>query len=64
MFIDQLGRAIEGAATDKDLSARMLGDLCSKAKDLSSAATREKEKQGSAQVQKLAAGTKSKGEAN
>ena len=40
MLIDQLRRAAGGAAADKDLCAGILEDLCSKAKDLSSAAAR------------------------
>ena len=38
----QLGRAAEGAAADRDLSAGMLKDLCSKAKNLSSAAAKDR----------------------
>ena len=41
MLIDQLGRAAEGAAADKDLSTGMLKDLRSKAKYLSRAAARD-----------------------
>ena len=40
VLIDQLGRAAEGAAADKDLGTGMPKDLHSKAKDLSSAAAR------------------------
>ena len=42
MLINQLGRAAKGAAADRDLSARMLKDLCSKAKNLSSAAAKDR----------------------
>ena len=42
MLVDQFGRAAEGAATGKDLSARMLKDLRSKAKGLYSAAARDR----------------------
>ena len=38
VLIDQLGKAAEGTASDKDMSARMPNDQCTKAKDLSSAA--------------------------
>jgi uncharacterized protein (DUF4415 family) len=41
VLIDQLGRAAEGAAADKDLSTGMLKDLRSKAKYLSWAAARD-----------------------
>ena len=40
MLINQLGRAAKGAAADRDLSAGMPKDLCSKAKNLSSAAAK------------------------
>ena len=40
-LIDQLGRTAEGAAADKDLSAGMLKDLRSMARDLYSAAAKE-----------------------
>jgi hypothetical protein len=42
VLIDQLGRAVEGTAADKDLSIGMLKDLRSKAKDLSSAAAKDR----------------------
>ena len=42
VLIDQLGRAAEGAAAEKDLSAGMLKDLRSKAKGLSPAAARDR----------------------
>ena len=43
MLIDQLGRAAEGQLQiRKDLSAGMLKDLRSKAKDLSSAAAKDR----------------------
>ena len=42
VLIDQIGRAAKGAAADKDLSTGMLKDLRSKAKDLSSAASRDR----------------------
>ena len=42
VLIDQLGRAAEGATADKDLSIGMLKDLHSKAKDLSSAAAKDR----------------------
>ena len=41
VLIDQLGRAVEGAAADKDLSTGMLKNQRSKAKDLSSAAAKD-----------------------
>ena len=41
-LIDQLGRAAEGAAADKDLSAGMLKDLRSKAKELPPAAAEDR----------------------
>ena len=50
MLIDQLGRAAEGAAVDKDLSTGMLKDLHSKAKDLSSAAARDHRQLSKARV--------------
>ena len=50
VLIDQLGRTAEGAAADKDLSAGMLKDLCSKAKDLSSAAGKERRQLSKARV--------------
>ena len=40
VLIDQLVRAVEGAAADRDLSAGMLKDRHSKSKDLSSAAAK------------------------
>ena len=49
-LIDQLGRAAEGAAADKDLSAGMLKDLRSKAKDLSSAAAKDRRQLSKARV--------------
>ena len=42
VLINQLGRAAEGAAADRDLSARMLKDLCSKTKNLSSAVAKDR----------------------
>ena len=33
VLVDQFGRAAEGTAAGKDLSAGMLKDLCSEAKD-------------------------------
>ena len=42
VLIDQLGKAAEGTAADKDLSIGMLKDLRSKAKDLSSAAAKDR----------------------
>ena len=50
VLIDQLGRAAEGAAEDKDFSTRMLKDLCSKAKDVSSAAARDRRQLSKARV--------------
>ena len=50
VFIDQLGRAAVGAAAYKDLSARMLKDLRSKANDLSSAATKDRRQMSKARV--------------
>ena len=50
VLIDQLGRAAEGAAVDKDLSIRMLKDLRSKAKDLSSAAAKGRRQPSKARV--------------
>ena len=50
VLIDQLGRAAEGAAADKDLSTGMLKDLHSKAKDLSSAAARDHRQLSKARV--------------
>ena len=50
VLIDQLGRAAEGAAVDKDLSIRMLKDLRSKAKDLSSAAAKDHRQLSKARV--------------
>ena len=41
VLIDQLGRAAEGVAADRNLSTGMLKNLCSKAKDLSSAAAKD-----------------------
>ena len=49
-LIDQLGRAAEGAAADKDLSAGMLKDLRSKANDLSSAAAKDRRQLSKARV--------------
>ena len=40
VLIDQLGRAAEGASAERDLSARMLKGMRSKANDLSSVASR------------------------
>lgn len=40
MRTDQLRKAVEGTATEKDLSAGMPNGLCSKAKYLSSAAAK------------------------
>ena len=50
MLIDQLGRAVEGAAADRDLSAGMLKDRHSKAKDLSSAAAKGRRRLSKARV--------------
>ena len=50
VLIDQLGRAAEGAAAEKDLSTGMLKDLHSKAKDLSSAAARDRRQLSKARV--------------
>ena len=50
VLIDQLGRAAEGAAADRDLSAEMLKDLHSKAKDLSSAAAKGRRQLSKARV--------------
>ena len=50
VFIDQLGRAAEGAAAEKDLSAGMLKDLRSKAQDLCSAAARDRRQLSKARV--------------
>ena len=50
VLIDQLGRAAEGLATDRDLSAGMLKDLRSKAKDLSSAAAKDRRQLSKARV--------------
>ena len=50
VLIDQIGRAAEGAAADKDLSTGMLKDLRSKAKDLSSAAAKDRRQLSKARV--------------
>ena len=50
VLIDQLGRAAEGPAAEKDLSAGMLKDLRSKAKDLGSAAARDRRQLSKARV--------------
>ena len=50
MLINQLGRAAEGAAAEKDLSAGMLKNLRSKAKDLCSAAARDRRQLSKARV--------------
>ena len=50
VLTDQPGRAAEGAATDKDLSAGMLKDLRSKPKDLSSAAAKDRRQLSKARV--------------
>ena len=50
VLIDQLGRAAERAAVDKDLSIRILKDLRSKAKDLCSAAAKGRRQLSKARV--------------
>ena len=50
MLIDQLGRAVEGGAADRDLSAGILKDRHPKAKDLSSAAAKDHRQLSKARV--------------